>query len=191
MTDVMKRGLTDKDFEDIYIKYFSKMVRFAQEYVISDETAKNIVQDVFADFWEKRKDIAYGANTMAFLFVALKNGCIDFLRHKVIAQNTAEKMQEESMLALRANYDALDSFDQKLFDEEDIEQIVDRAIAALPDRCRMIFIKSKIEGKKQKEIAAEMNLSLNTVEYQIYIAYKKLKEALKEYAPLLAFLLLW
>jgi RNA polymerase sigma-70 factor (ECF subfamily) len=95
------------------------------------------------------------------------------------------------MLALRANYDALDSFDQKLFDEEDIEQIVDRAIAALPDRCRMIFIKSKIEGKKQKEIAAEMNLSLNTVEYQIYIAYKKLKEALKEYAPLLAFLLLW
>ena len=42
------------DFEQIYLSYFSKMKRFAREYVLSDEDAENIVQDVFLDFWEKK-----------------------------------------------------------------------------------------------------------------------------------------
>ena len=54
---------------------------------------------------------------------------------------------------------------------------------------RVIFIKSKIEGKKQKDIAVEMNISLKTVENQMNIAYKKLKSELKDYLPLLLFFL--
>ena len=46
------------DFEQIYLSYFSKMKRFAREYVLSDEDAENIVQDVFLDFWEKKRTIA-------------------------------------------------------------------------------------------------------------------------------------
>lgn len=42
-------------FEDIYLSYFSKMKHFAKEYVISDEDAENIVQDVFMELWEKKK----------------------------------------------------------------------------------------------------------------------------------------
>lgn len=49
------------------------------------------------------------------------------------------------------------------------------------------FIKNKIEGKKQKEIAAELNISINTVETQMGIAYKKLKTELKDYFPLFLF----
>ena len=59
----------------------------------------------------------------------------------------------------------------------------------LPEKCREIFIKSKIEGKKQKDIAAELNISLKTVENQMAIAYKKIKSELKDYLPLLIFLL--
>jgi RNA polymerase sigma-70 factor (ECF subfamily) len=49
-------------------------------------------------------------------------------------------------------------------------------------------LKSKIEGKKQKEIAEEMNISINTVETQMGIAYKKLRNELKDYFPLFIFL---
>lgn len=49
--------------------------------------------------------------------------------------------------------------------------------------------KSKIEGKKQKDIATELNISLKTVENQMAIAYKKIKSELKDYLPLLIFLL--
>lgn len=59
----------------------------------------------------------------------------------------------------------------------------------MPKKCREIFIKSKIEGKKQKDIAAELNISLKTVENQMAIAYKKIKSELKDYLPLLIFLL--
>ena len=59
---------------------------------------------------------------------------------------------------------------------------------SLPGKCREIFLKSKIEGKKQKEIAEEMNISINTVETQMGIAYKKLRSELKDYFPLFVFL---
>ena len=72
--------------------------------------------------------------------------------------------------------------------EEDIETLLRNAIDKLPERCRLIFIKSRIEGKKYKEIAEELNLSVNTVEGQISIALKKLREELKDYLPLLLFL---
>ena len=62
-------------------------------------------------------------------------------------------------------------------------------VDSLPKKCREIFIKSKIEGKKQKDIAAELNISLKTVENQMAIAYKKIKSELKDYLPLLIFLL--
>jgi len=62
------------------------------------------------------------------------------------------------------------------------------AIESLPQKCREIFILNKIEGKKQKIIAQELNISINTVESQMAIAYKKLKEVLKDHVPLLIFL---
>ena len=82
---------------------------------------------------------------------------------------------------------SLELFDQSILLEQDIERIITKAIDSLPEKCREIFIKSKIEGKKQKEIAAELNVSLKTVENQMNIAYKKIRAELKDYFPLLIF----
>ena len=98
-------------------------------------------------------------------------------------------MQEEYRLTLQAKYYSLEYLDLDILEEESIEQILSKAIDALPEKCREIFIKNKIEGKKQKEIAAELNISINTVETQMGIAYKKLKTEVKDYFPLFLFLL--
>lgn len=182
-------GNTSVDFEEVYVSYFSKMKYFAQEYVLSEEDAENIVQDVFTDLWEKREVLSFHINLVAFLFTSIKNRCIDHLRHKIITQEVATQLQEEYSVTLRLKYDSLESFDQNLFSEQDIEQIISKAINTLPDKCKEIFIKSKIEGKKQKVIAEELNISVNTVETQMGIAYKKLKAELKDYFPLLLFLI--
>lgn len=176
-------------FEDTYLTYFSKMKYFAKEYVVSDEDAENIVQDVFLELWEKREALTMHTNLIAFLFTAIKNRCLNHLRHKTIIQDTASQLQEEYMLTLRMNLDSLEVFDQNLFSEQDIEKIITRALNSLPEKCREIFIMSKIEGKKQQEIASELNVSVNTVETQMGIAYKKLRVELKDYAPLLLFVL--
>ena len=73
--------------------------------------------------------------------------------------------------------------------EEDIEKVIANAIDKLPERCREIFLKSRIEGMKYREIADELDISMNTVENQMSIALRKLRIELKDYLPLLLFLI--
>ena len=176
-------------FEDIYLSYFSKMKYFAKEYVISEEDAENIVQDVFVELWENKEMLNMHMNLIAYLFTTIKNKCLNHLRHKLVVQETANKLQEEYTISLRMNLDSLETFDNNLFSDQDIEKIISRALDTLSEKCRTIFIMSKIEGKKQKEIAQELNISINTIETQMGIAYKKLRIELKDYFPILLFIL--
>lgn len=89
------------DFEQIYIAYFSRMKYFAQEYVLSDEDAENIVQDVFLELWERKEMLELPINIIAYLFTAIKNRCIDFLRRKILIRDIEDKLQEEYRLTLQ------------------------------------------------------------------------------------------
>ena len=178
---VEKKILSDH-FEEIYVSWFSRMKYFALEYVVSEEDAENIVQDVFTE-------LAYDVNLVALLFTSIKNRCIDLLRHRIVVKEAVNLIQEEYQATLRMKLASLELFDQSLLSEQDIERIITEVVDSLPEKCREIFIKSKIEGKKQKDIAAELNISLKTVENQMAIAYKKIKSELKDYLPLLIFLL--
>lgn len=175
-------------FEEIYGAYFAKMKRFSKEYVLLEEDAENIVHDVFMDLWEKWDTFSTKTNMFAYLFISVKNKCIDFIRHKAIMQRAETEMVEEYQLSLRLNCSALEAFDTDLSRPDDVERIVMKAINSLPEKCREIFIKNKIEGKKQKEIALELNISINTIESQMAIAYKKLRVELKDVLQLFVFL---
>ena len=106
----------------------------------------------------------------------------------MLFRSSAEQLQEEYTRTLQMKFESLKAFDEEYVAERDIESVVSKAIQTLPEKCRLIFIKSKIEGKKQKDIAEELGLSLNTVETQMGIAYKKLKIALEKLLPVLLFL---
>jgi len=169
-----------EDFDKVYVLYFSRMHRFAKEYVLTDEDAENIVQDIFMQLWEKRDVLNVQINLASYLFSLVKNRCLDYLRHKVVV----EEYQKELSLKLVA----LEQLDYNLSSEDDIERIITNAVDKLPERCREIFMKSRLEGKKYKEIAEELNISVNTVETQMSIALKKLRVELKDYLPLFVFL---
>ena len=177
-----------ENFDSIYINNFSRLFLFAKEYVLFDEEAENIVQDIFVMLWEKKDILRVDVSLTAYLFTLVKNKCIDFLRHQMVEQMYSENVKHEYNEELNVKLFALESFDHNFSSEEDIETLLRNAIDKLPERCRLIFIKSRIEGKKYKEIAEELNLSVNTVEGQISIALKKLREELKDYLPLLLFL---
>jgi RNA polymerase sigma-70 factor (ECF subfamily) len=179
------------NFEKVYLSYFQGMVRFAEEYVLCEEDAENIVHDAFAEIWEMRKGYLHKMNYMlAFLFTAIKNKCIDYLRHQIVVREAEDRFQEEFRLSMQMKFDSLEIFDQDaLSSEERIDELVTKAIQSLPEKCREIFVKNKIEGMKQTQIAQELNISIHTVEAQMAIAYKKLKKELKDYLPLFLFLL--
>lgn len=176
------------DFEEIYISFYPRLKRFAQEYVVNEADAENIVQDIFLSLWEKREFISAERNLTSFLFTTLKNKCIDFLRHRIVVQNAANKIQQEFEWTMQLKLQSLEEFDEQIFTKNDIESLIQNAIQSLPEKCRQIFIMNKIEGKKQKIIAQELQISVNTVENQMTIAYRKLKQILKDYLPLFIFL---
>ncbi len=164
-------------FDKIYVTYFARMHRFAKAYVLSEADAENIVQDVFVLLWEKKEVLDIRISLTAYLFTLVKNKCLDYLRHQLAV---AEYNNE-----LSAKLSALETLNSAFESDEEIEKVITRAIDTLPDRCRDIFVKSRIEGKKHREIADEMNLSVNTIENQIGIALKRLRVELKDYLPLL------
>jgi RNA polymerase sigma-70 factor (ECF subfamily) len=164
--------------EGIYMKYSRKMVRFACEYVVSKDDAEDIVQNVFMELLERRLFFAELAALETYLFTAVKNRSLNHLRDKLIKQKASEHIQEEYIYEMKANINSLESFDEELFADEKAIRELRMAIDILPDICKKILLMSKIEGKKQKVIAEELNISINTVESQIGIAYRKLRSIL-------------
>jgi RNA polymerase sigma-70 factor (ECF subfamily) len=171
----------EKDFDKIYVSYYPRLIRFAREYVISEEDAENIVQDIFLFLWEKRNVLNIEVSLMSYMFSLVKHRCLDYLRHA----NVVDDYRKELSLKLSS----LEQLDSSIPSDDNIEEAITCAINKLPERCRDVFLKCKMEGKKYREIASEMNISVNTVENQMSIALKKLRIELKDYLPLLVFLI--
>lgn len=176
------------NYSRIYADYFPLLVRFAKEYVISLEDAQNLVQDLFLYLWEHQELLSSISNINAFLFTLIKNRCIDFYRHRVSIEGRNEPLDSIHERELSLKMYALQRFDENLFAEEDIEVVLMKAIQQLPEKCREVFVLSRIEGLKHQEIALRLGISPNTVQNHIVTALRKLKIELKDYLPLFLFL---
>lgn len=167
-------------FSDLYLIYYPKLVRFAKEYVVLEEDAENITQDVFTDLWEKRELMNRIENMNAYLFRLVRNKCLDYLKHKVFEQRYAEKMQASFEIEMNLKLQSLDRFDvSELSERNEMEKRIREAINSLPKKCRDIFLLSRMEGLKYREISERLGISVNTVECQMGIALKKLRVKLK------------
>ena len=163
-------------FSELYLIYYPKLVRFAKEFVMSEEDAENITQDVFADLWEKRESMDHIENINAYLFRLVRNRCLDHLKHKVFEQKYAENVQASFEVELNLKMQSLDRFDVlDIYEGNEMEKLVREVINSLPKKCRAIFLLSRMEGLKYREISERLGISVNTVECQMGIALKKLR----------------
>ena len=163
-------------FSELYLMYYPKLVRFAKEFVVLEEDAENITQDVFTDLWERRDAIDHIENVNAYLFRLVRNRCLDYLKHKVFEQKYAENVQASFEIELNLKLQSLDRFDVSDISEgNEMERLVRDAINSLPKRCRDIFLLSRMKGLKYREISEKLGISVNTVECQMGMALKKLR----------------
>ena len=173
----------------MYLTYYSKLVRFAREFVILEEDAENIVQDTFLYLWEHLDLLKDIEHLDAFLFTLIKNRCLNFLKHQSYIQAKTCSLKADEELEYQLNLYALEQFDEAVSSIPEVENLLSQTMQKLPERCREIFLLSRIEGLKYKEIAERLNISVNTVENQISIALRKLRSELKDYLPLLVFII--
>ncbi|MCG6189534.1 RNA polymerase sigma-70 factor [Maribellus maritimus] len=173
-------------FEVIFNLYYPRLVCFAQEYV-SFEVARNLVQDAFLSFWEKNPPVISESQLQSYLYTTVKNSCISRLRHEKIKKKFIEESERKIQKQLYIS--ALENLDTSTIAFQEIEVIIERTLADLPPRCRKVFILSRFEGKKNHEVAGELNISQKAVEAQITKALKIFRIALKDFLPLVAYLL--
>ena len=162
------------DFDRIFRIYHASLYLYARKFVQDHEAALDLVQDVFTAVWEKKKYTGDGERLKAFLFHALRNSCLNHLKHEAVVRKFHEgQLYRLSLMEI----DCYKSGEQTLIEKEDIE-IIHQAIGSLPEIHREIITLSRFEGLKNKEIAERLNVPLRTVETRLFRALAALREKL-------------
>jgi RNA polymerase sigma-70 factor (ECF subfamily) len=176
----------------LFRKVNQRLLGYCQLFVSDTKKCEDFIQDCFEYLWTNKEKIDPSKSVESMLFVMVRNKCLNHLKN--------EKTHQKISLSEESNINELQFLYQLDFtDKEDItleEQLIvslKKAIDELPEKRKQIFIKCKIEGRKQKDVAEEMQLSVRAVEKHINIAKTQLRQQLeKDYTKLsfIIFLLL-
>jgi len=165
---VQKISESDREaFDSLFRCLYPRLVRFAFKYVHSKAIAGDIVQNVFIALWKKREELDPRQSVKAYLFQAVRNRSLNYLRdhsRETIGLETADKSQAESMEHTNPQEEA----DRRM-------DLLKQWISDLPERQREAFELSRFEGLDHDEIADVMNVSPNTVNNHIVAALKHLR----------------
>ncbi|MEM6264822.1 MAG: RNA polymerase sigma-70 factor [Bacteroidota bacterium] len=161
-------------FEEVFRLYYEPLCRFCLRFLQSQEEAEEVVQDLFVAFWEKKNELELTVSIKSYLYRAARNRSLNVIKH----QQVKDRYVGETTFLMRHSYEEV-SFTSEL------EAAIAKGIDALPERCREIFLLSRHEGLKYREIADLLGISPKTVEVQMSKALKSLREHLKE------FLVIW
>ncbi len=157
-------------FKQIYALYYAQLCKFAWRYTQCDQQAEDIVQESMVKLWEQKERFTEVSNLKAYLFLSVKNACINYLEHqKVVAKHADVVVAEINLLSLQE-----DNLESEL-EREQLEARVFEAIEGLPAQSGEVFKMKYLEGKRTKEIAEMLGLSPRTVETHVYNALKSLR----------------
>lgn len=165
------RGKKDNliSFRRYYEENMSSLIMFARRFV-SMEIAEDVTQDVFIDVWDNFQ--ASGQlPSRSYIFTAVRNKCLNILTREQVRRNYIETTELDNRIL---GLDYYDSHEKQLIGREEIQFLYDE-IERLPDKCREIFKKSYFEEKKNAEIAEILDISIRTVEHQLYLGLRTLR----------------
>lgn len=170
-------------FEKIFKSNHGQIVGFCNQFITDWDKSQSLAQEAFINLWLNRGKIETLNGIKAFLFTYAKSSCLNYIRHrKIISKYEDSQLQaKEDQL----NREVLESFDFNSLEFIELEELIMRSINELPDQCRRVFMMSRFEGKKNKEIADDLDISVKSVEANITRALKTLKSELSEYFPLI------
>lgn len=168
-------------FEMIFKTYYEPLCNYAFTFIFDRDEAEEIVQATFLNFWEKREAIAIETSLKAYLYRAIRNSCLNAIKHT----NIKRKHADETMFVSDSSHEAVS---QSVIAAE-LDQKIGDALLLLPEQCRLVFKMSRFEDLKYAEIAEQLNISVKTVENQIGKALRIMREELKEYLPILILLM--
>jgi RNA polymerase sigma-70 factor (family 1) len=159
-------------FKEYYHAQFFRLYQFAYSFVRTKEVSEEIVNDVFMALWQKREQLFTIININVYLYVAVKNASLNHLRKNNIKVPL-------SLDDLSVDHFPLVPDPELLLTQRELQQHIREAIEQLPPRCRLIFKLVKEDGLSYKEVGSILDVSVKTVDTQLYLALKKLAAILQ------------
>jgi len=154
-------------FEVFYRMERNNLVHFVFSYIKDYHKSEDIAQDALMRVWEKRDSLDVDGNIRAFVFRIARNMTLDHLRRHV----TTESLEACMCLEDRSM--------ESLIEALDMASLFAKTFNTLPPKVRDTFMKSRMQGFTNKEIAEEQKLSVKAIEYRISSALKALRKITK------------
>lgn len=169
------QGGDEQVFELLFREYYMQLTRFAWRYVNSKAVAECLVQDVFAEVWEKKENFTFTGSIRSYLYKAVKNKSLNHLnRQKIKHEYDTEWMRQKN----ETEMEFTDKSREKM-----IKEAVKTAIDELPERSKMTYKLNRHDGLTYQEIAEIMDVSVKTVESQMTRTLKILRKRLAYLLP--------
>lgn len=168
-------------FARLFEQYKEPFARFAYSFVRDMVVAESLFVDALVDYWQRRDHLPENTNIPSYILTAVRNKALNYMRHQRVKQSAEEKILSKAQSDLEFRISSLESFTIEQLFVDEIGDIVRKSIAQMPEQTRRIFEMSRFENKRNAEIAAQLGISIKTVEFHITKMLKVLRENLKDY----------
>lgn len=156
-------------FRIIYEAYAPRLAGYCAGFGFTKEEADEIIQDTFVRLWKSREKIVPQNNLEGYIVTIAKHLVYNSLRNRSYRENYIREMGYRLEKSRSAGNE-----------ERELQQLISKAMQQLPDRCRQIFKKNKLEGYSVSQIAEEMHISKSTVENQLNKGLKIIRRSLEK-----------
>jgi RNA polymerase sigma-70 factor, ECF subfamily len=161
-----------KEFETLFRSSYASLVKYAGTLIKDQDTAEEIVQDLFFRLWQNKEKLNIESSLNGYLFRSVHNSCLHHIEHlKVVSRHAREA-------ALEPETGTEDPAEMLQYSE--LQAKIARILERLPERCGKIFCMNRFEGMKYSEIAEKLSVSVKTVEANMGKALKEFRKALAE-----------
>lgn len=169
--------INKNDFETLFNVHYSRLCAYAYNFLKEQEGSEEIVQEVFFKLWVHRQDIHIESSMESYLYRAVRNASLNLIKHISIREKYKKHNQQEIEYNEQVESDPANV--------SELELKIRNSIDLLPEQRRKIFILSRYEQLKYKEIADKLGISVKTVENQMGKALQFLRKELADYLPLI------
>ncbi len=162
------------EFERLFMKYYKPLCCHADKILKDRDASEDLVQEFFYLFWKNRETFTPKFSLNAYLHQSIRNNALHYMEHLAVRKRYAEQVFNECK-------DLLPSHMQTEPDLNELDEVVNKTLRQMPERCSRIFLMNRFEGKKYREIAEILSVSVKTVEADMGKALQMFRKSLKDY----------
>jgi RNA polymerase sigma-70 factor (family 1) len=177
LINLIAQNKGDYAYKHLREQYYNVLLKFAIAYLKSNELAEEVVGDVLFQVWSSQHKLENINNLRVYIFTAVRNRCFTQL---------ARLKREQDLFLNTPDYKENLYFNHNINPENmmvtsELSKFIREIVDDLPPRCRQIYKMIREDGLRNKDVAAQLNISVNTIDVQLAIALKKLSKAIQLY----------